>query len=52
MAEGFLRHMTDRDFISASAGVDTAPVHPLAIEMMEEVGTRSQRNSAKTRPKC
>lgn len=38
MAEGFLRHTDDRDFISTSAGVDAAPIHPLAIEVMEEVG--------------
>lgn len=38
MAEGFLRYMADHDFISASAGVDAVPVHPLAVEVMEEVG--------------
>lgn len=38
MAEGFLRHMADDDFISASAGVDARPIHPLAIEVMNEVG--------------
>lgn len=38
MAEGFLRHLDDNDFISASAGVDAAPIHPLAIEVMKEVG--------------
>lgn len=38
MAEGFLRHIADHDFISASAGVDAAPIHPLAIEVMDEIG--------------
>lgn len=38
MAEGFLRCIDDRDFISVSASVDAAPIHPLAIEVMKEVG--------------
>ena len=38
MAEGFLRRFAQQDFISASAGVDAEPIHPLAIEVMEEVG--------------
>lgn len=42
MAEGLftvlVRCLDDHGFISVSAGVDTAPVHPLAIEVMKEAG--------------
>jgi arsenate reductase len=38
MAEGFLHHVAGDEFICASAGVDAAPVNPLAVEVMRDVG--------------
>jgi protein-tyrosine-phosphatase len=38
MAEGFLRSLASDRFIPVSAGADAAAVHPLAAEVMREVG--------------
>jgi arsenate reductase len=50
MGEGFLRHFAGNQFIAASAGVEEAPINPLAIEVMKEVGidisTQHSKNTA------
>ena len=38
MAEGFLHKMADERFIAASASVEPAPISPLSLEVMNEVG--------------
>ncbi len=38
MAEGLLRHLADDHFEAASAGTHPAGLHPLAIEVMRELG--------------
>jgi arsenate reductase (thioredoxin) len=38
MAEGIVNSRSDCDFISESAGVKKAKVHPLAIQVMDEIG--------------
>ena len=38
MAEGFLKHYGSKWYQVYSAGFDPAPVHPLAVAVMAEVG--------------
>jgi len=38
IAEGFLRHLSGEQFVPLSAGTESSHVHPLAIEVMAEVG--------------
>ena len=38
MAEGFLRKYAGDRFEVFSAGLDPRPVHPLAVEVMDEIG--------------
>lgn len=38
MAEGFLRHLYGDRYEAESAGTDPEGVHPLAVEVMREVG--------------
>jgi arsenate reductase (thioredoxin) len=38
MAEGFARALSHGNLIAASAGIEAAALHPLAIEVMSEVG--------------
>ena len=38
MAEGFLKHYGSKWYRVYSAGFDPAPVHPLAVAVMAEVG--------------
>ncbi len=38
MAEGLLRHHGGPRFRAYSAGLDPKPVHPLAVEVMREIG--------------
>ena len=41
MAEGFLRSVAGDRFYIASAGTEATCVHPLAIQVMDEVGIDS-----------
>ena len=47
MAEGFLRSLAGERFIAASAGVDPGTLHPIAIEVMDEVGVDISRKEPK-----
>lgn len=38
MAEGFFRHLAQGRLEVSSAGLDPKPIHPLAIQVMAEVG--------------
>ncbi|MBN1152773.1 MAG: arsenate reductase ArsC [Dehalococcoidia bacterium] len=38
MAEGLLRHMADDRFEAFSAGIEPDVIHPMAIEVMREIG--------------
>lgn len=38
MAEGLLRHLAPEDFKVYSAGLEPDRVHPMAIEVMQEIG--------------
>jgi arsenate reductase len=47
MAEGFLRHLVGDRVVSASAGTQPKPVHPLAIQVMREAGVDISRQTSK-----
>ena len=38
MAEGLLRHFNGESWVASSAGTEPSRVHPLAIEVMREIG--------------
>jgi len=38
MAEGWLRHLAGDSLVALSAGLEPRPIHPLAIQAMNEVG--------------
>lgn len=48
MAEGFLRALGGDRFEAASAGTEATRVHPLAIDVMREVGIDLGGHSSKT----
>lgn len=48
MAEGFLRQMGGDWFESASAGLDPTALHPLAVEVMAEVGIDISHQKSKS----
>ncbi|MDO8479175.1 MAG: arsenate reductase ArsC [Candidatus Rokubacteria bacterium] len=48
MAEGFLRALGGDRFEAASAGTEAPRVHPLAIQVMREVGIDLAGHSSKT----
>ena len=48
MAEGFLRALAGARFEVASAGTEATRVHPLAIQVMNEVGIDLSGNTSKT----
>jgi arsenate reductase len=48
MAEGLLRRMGGERLEVASAGTEATRVHPLAIEVMRELGIDLQRHTSKT----
>lgn len=48
MAEGLLRHMAGRRFDVCSAGVEPSKVHPLAVEVMREIGIDISQQTSKT----
>lgn len=48
MAEGFLRSMAGDQFEVASAGTEATRVHPLAVQVMAEVGVNIGEHSSKT----
>ena len=47
MAEGFLRRYAEDRFDVYSAGLDPRPVHPLAIQVMDEIGIDISRQHSK-----
>jgi len=48
MAEGLLRHLAGDRFDVASAGTEQTRVHPLAIEVMDEIGVDLSTQTSKT----
>jgi protein-tyrosine-phosphatase len=48
MAEAILKHVQGKRIYVDSVGLRTAPVDPLAIEVMAEIGIDLRRHSAKT----
>lgn len=38
MAEGIVNSLSDCDYIASSAGIEKTLVHPLAIQVMDEIG--------------
>jgi arsenate reductase len=48
MAEGFLRAQAGERFEVASAGTEATRVHPLAIQVMDEVGIDLRGHTSKT----
>jgi arsenate reductase len=48
MAEGFLRYLAGDRFEVASAGTEATRVHPLAIQVMQEVGIDIGAHRSKT----
>lgn len=47
MAEGYLRHIASDRFEVFSAGLEPRPIHPLAIEVMDEIGVNIRNQSSK-----
>jgi len=47
MAEGLLRHLAGERFEVHSAGLHPRPIHPLAIEVMKEIGVDISRQRSK-----
>lgn len=48
MAEGFLRQLGGDSFEAASAGLDPTALHPLAVEVMAEVGIDISHQKSKS----
>ena len=48
MAEGFLRHLSGGAIEAASAGTEPGALHPLAVEVMAEVGVDISAQQAKS----
>ena len=48
MAEGLLRHMAGNQFDVQSAGTEATRVHPLATEVMREIGIDLSAHESKT----
>jgi arsenate reductase (thioredoxin) len=38
MAEEFMRHLAGDEFIAASAGIEPSGLHPMAVDVMAELG--------------
>jgi len=47
MAEGLLRHLGEGRFEAYSAGIEPSGIHPLAIEVMREIGIDISDQSSK-----
>lgn len=47
MAEGYLRHVAGDEFEVMSAGIEPKGLHPLAVEVMKEVGIDISRQTSK-----
>jgi arsenate reductase len=47
IAEGYLRHIASDRFEVFSAGLKPRPIHPLAIEVMDEIGVDIRDQSSK-----
>ncbi len=47
MAEGLMNHLRGDAFDACSAGVEPYPVHPLAIEVMNEIGIDISKQRSK-----
>lgn len=48
MGEGFLRHLAGDRFEPASAGIHPVGLHPLAVEVMKEVGIDISKHRSKS----
>lgn len=48
MGEGFLRHLAGERFEPASAGIHPVGLHPLAVEVMKEVGIDISKHRSKS----
>lgn len=48
MAEGFLRQMSGEQFEAASAGLEPTTLHPLAVQVMAEVGIDISHQKSKS----
>ncbi len=48
MAEGLLRHMAGDRFEVFSAGIEPSQVHPLAIEVVKEIGIDISKQRSKS----
>lgn len=47
MAEGYLRHVAGTEFEPLSAGLDPKGLHPLAVEVMQEIGIDISKQHSK-----
>jgi arsenate reductase (thioredoxin) len=47
MAEGYLRHIASDRFEVFSGGLEPRPIHPFAIEVMDEIGIDIRSQSSK-----
>jgi arsenate reductase (thioredoxin) len=47
MAEGFMRHLGEDRFVIASAGIEPSGIHPIAVEVMAEIGINIFRQQPK-----
>lgn len=47
MAEGFIRHYGDEQFDVVSAGTRPSGLHPIAVQVMDEIGIDISRHKSK-----
>ncbi len=47
MAEGFVRNIADEEFEALSCGMEPKPVHPTAVEVMNEIGIDISKQESK-----